>query len=141
MKHSKTFENNIDELVQETSKVQPIAIDQPVELDMADYIYTHAENKKLLSYIEELEAENKRLSEVVQQQNKELTELHSKFKHNARNAGRKPFTQSQAYFDFIKLFESGVNLKTISAKLKISLRTCYYYKNAYLKRTEHKKMR
>ena len=78
-----------------------------------------------------LEKENDLLNNKLNQASKEINELKSKIKHNARNAGRHRLSNTEKFKDFCKLKKENFSRECIMQTLGISNRSYFNYLKEY----------
>ncbi len=131
MKTSKEFENKMQELTDDVlSKSKIESIDTGIT-DTAALLLDVAELHNLQEKVAALEKENDLLSNKLDQANKEITELQSKIKHNARNAGRHSLSKTEKFRTFCKLKRENHSIEYIIQSLGISKRSYFNYLKEY----------
>lgn len=131
MKTSKEFENKMQKLTNDVlSKSEKESIDTGIT-DTAALLLDVAELHNLQEKVAALEKENDLLSNKLDLANKEIEELKSKIKHNARNAGRHRLSNTEKFKDFCKLKKENYSRECIMQTLGISKRNYFNYLKEY----------
>lgn len=133
MKTSKDFDGKMKELtagVLSVNNRKESNIDTGI-IDTATLLLDVAELHTLQEKVTALEKENDLLNNKLNQTSKEINELKSKIKHNARNAGRHRLSNTEKFKDFCKLKKENFSRECIMQTLGISNRSYFNYLKEY----------
>lgn len=133
MKTSKDFDGKMKELtagVLSVNNRKESNIDTGI-IDTAALLLDVAELHTLQEKVTALEKENDLLNNKLNQTSKEINELKSKIKHNARNAGRHRLSNTEKFKDFCKLKKENFSRECIMQTLGISNRSYFNYLKEY----------
>lgn len=133
MKTSKDFDDKMKELtagVLSANSRKESNMDTGI-IDTAALLLDVAELHTLQEKVTALEEENELLSNKLDQASKEIKELKSKIKHNARNAGRRRLSNTEKFKDFCKLKKENFSRECIMQTLGISNRSYFNYLKEY----------
>lgn len=133
MKTSKDFDDKMKELtagVLSANSRKESNIDTGI-IDTAALLLDVAELHTLQEKVTALEEENDLLNNKLDQASKEINELKSKIKHNARNAGRHRLSKTEKFKDFCKLKKENCSRECIMQTLDISNRSYFNYLKEY----------
>lgn len=132
MKMPKSFDEDVAQLIDDIQKSTGNKNYNIADnIDMSDYLMCKAENKKMATIIEKQTIKIEKLENKLEQSQFEIECLNKKIGHNIRNAGRKKMHLTEKYKRFASLYEQNYSLNQISSIMKMSMRSCYYYKKEY----------
>lgn len=133
MKTSKDFDGKMKELtagVLSVNSRKESNIDTGI-IDTAALLLDVVELHTLQEKVTALEKENDLLNNKLNQASKEINELKSKIKHNARNAGRHRLSNTEKFKNFCKLKKENFSRECIMQTLGISNRSYFNYLKEY----------